>query len=383
MLPEISISHAPSQEHQAEPYSPFGESFTKVKQNPDAYRPALLTPPPGSIPKTLSPLRPVDTVNEGTGMQRERFESLLKASRLRQSAVPAKKDNGLLREISLKAHKNKQIERRALFLSKVLAPPSPTATCTPKTPPESPAIFHYSLPSPGLSSPLSHFESLDTLESAAPKQYWVEQVDFKMPSKPVERKVAAVYTPATKASRHLPSLAQISAHLHTRSAAESAVENVGSRLPAFLTKNAHGRSPTPPGVRPRLLANVGRLSMPIRVPQPTKAASNMLPPATPTSPLTPKLQVTTMLVPRTSTTSPTQLTETVLRSLESREHRAKTMISTIRKRQPVQSERVLTGNDSDYEQSKRMVLTKRRSAPGDLASARNMIWGNAPAHGGF
>lgn len=160
MLPEISISHAPSQEHQAEPYSPFGESFTEVKQNPDAYRPALLTPPPGSVPKTLSPLRPVDTVNEGTGMQRERFESLLKASRLRQTALPAKKDNGLLRyvtedspranasltlsrEISLKAHKNKQIERRALFLSKVLAPPSPTATCTPKTPPESPAIFHY------------------------------------------------------------------------------------------------------------------------------------------------------------------------------------------------------------------------------------------------
>lgn len=204
-----------------------------------------------------------------------------------------------------------------------------------------------------------------------------------MPSKAVERKVAAVYTPATKASRHLPSLAQISAHLHTRSGVESAAENVGSRLPAFLTKNAQGRSPAPPGVRPRLLANVGRLSMPIRVPQPTKAAGNMLPPATPTSPLTPKLQVTTVLVPRTSTTSPTQLTETVLQSLESREHRAKTMISTIRKRQPVQSERVLTGNDSDNEQSKRMVLTKRRSAPGDLASARNMIWGNAPAHGGF
>lgn len=72
-------------------------------------------------------------------------------------------------------------ERRALFLSKIGAPPSPTAISLPKTPPESPAIFHYSLPSPGLVSPLAHFETLEEEDDEfAPRKVWVEQVDFKL-----------------------------------------------------------------------------------------------------------------------------------------------------------------------------------------------------------
>src|SRR2546421_296785 len=73
------------------------------------------------------------------------------------------------------------VERRALFLSKVQAPPSPTATMTPKTPPDSPAIFHYTLPSPGLVSPLAMFDNLNDNNDSAPHK-WVEQVDFRLPS---------------------------------------------------------------------------------------------------------------------------------------------------------------------------------------------------------
>jgi hypothetical protein len=58
-------------------------------------------------------------------------------------------------------------ERRALFLSKLHAPPSPTATTTPETPPESPLVFHYTLPSPCLTSPLAVFEAVDKIPAEA------------------------------------------------------------------------------------------------------------------------------------------------------------------------------------------------------------------------
>lgn len=55
-------------------------------------------------------------------------------------------------------------ERRQTFLARLLASPSssPTTLTTPVTPPDSPAVFHYRLPSPGLLSPLALFEALDT-----------------------------------------------------------------------------------------------------------------------------------------------------------------------------------------------------------------------------
>lgn len=62
-----------------------------------------------------------------------------------------------------------QVVRRALFLSKVLAPPSPTATTLPKTPPESPAIFHYVCP-----KLFAYFSSLTVIffiDSSIPRTY--------------------------------------------------------------------------------------------------------------------------------------------------------------------------------------------------------------------
>lgn len=128
-------------------------------------------------------------------------------------------------------------ERRAIFLSKVLAPPSPTATLTPKTPPESPAIFHYTLPSPGLVSPLALFEtsggnSMHGVPLYASCKPWVEQVDFRFPS----------YNNCKTLADHkgMPSLDQISARMTFRGRACTLVSGNDSvtrptRLPAFLT----------------------------------------------------------------------------------------------------------------------------------------------------
>src|SRR6202044_2363180 len=101
------------------------------------------------------------------------------------------------------------VERRALFLSKLQAPPSPSAVSLPKTPPDSPAIFHYTLPSPGLNSPLALFDALSHntlanigLQSVEP---WVEQVDFRLledESKPSNR--SAVFAVRTELGKSMP-----------------------------------------------------------------------------------------------------------------------------------------------------------------------------------
>jgi hypothetical protein len=56
----------------------------------------------------LSPLRPPDSPVKATGLERERFEAMLKASKERSAAVGAKKEADLRKEIALKTHKSKQ-----------------------------------------------------------------------------------------------------------------------------------------------------------------------------------------------------------------------------------------------------------------------------------
>ena len=125
------------------------------------------------------------------------------------------------------------VERRALFLSKVNAPPSPTATGLPKTPPESPSIFHYSLPSPGLVSPLALFESLQQDETTGSPQFpsvqpWVEQVEYRR---------------LMVANSRIPSLEQITAHLSTQGhPAASKEERPPIPLPTFLRPSSRMRS---------------------------------------------------------------------------------------------------------------------------------------------
>lgn len=336
--PQISISLAPPDDPVVEPYSPFNPAT--FNDEDDSFRPKHLTPPPTQLqfggPRQLSPLRPLDTVNRGQGLERDRFEALLQATRERNIAVGAKKSNDLRKELALKAHKTKQAERRALFLSKVAEPPSPSAVTLPKTPPDSPCILHYSLPSPGLVSPLALFESLnDSCDS------WVEQVDFRLPGQkystpPVKKMVR---------NKALPSLDQISARLtHCDTA-------------PYL----HQARPD----RPRLALGVGRLQLPLRSPQPTRVSqSALLPPHSPRSPLSPKLQITTTVVPRSSSLSPTELSESNLLALDSRQRRAQDMLLTLRRR-TIPSDMGRNGRDNSevMGEDKRF---RRQSAPADL-----------------
>jgi len=111
ILPEICISPAPPSENLVEPFSPFDNVHFAIEEDEDNFRPALLSPPPSmfmSIPKHLSPLSPPDAPVKGQGLERERFEQLLKSSRERSAALGNKKSPDLRKELAVKAYQSKQ-----------------------------------------------------------------------------------------------------------------------------------------------------------------------------------------------------------------------------------------------------------------------------------
>ncbi|EJF66555.1 hypothetical protein DICSQDRAFT_130813 [Dichomitus squalens LYAD-421 SS1] len=393
-VPEISISLASPEEPAPEPFSPFSEC-TFLSDDSESFRPSLLSPPPSSMtPKQLSPLRPKDAPVTGKGLERERFEAMLQAQRERNAALGSKRSSDLRKEIALKVHKSKQMERRALFLSKVQAPPSPSATFIPVTPPESPAVFHYSLPSPGLESPLEVFEALTLGRSnVSACQPWVEQVDFRLPGD-VHPKAPLRSTPATATKRKvLPSLDQITARMssigHVAAPAHEEHARASMRLPSFLRTPARVEQPAvqstkaetlQPAARARakLPTGVGRLRFPTReaaeapkveIAQPTPC----LPPVSPRSPLAPRLQVTTTVVPRTASSSPVELTESNLMkfSADSRERTAHNMLTRLRRRTlPPQIAVPAPGAIDMEDETERK--SRRHSAPPELPQ-RNRI----------
>lgn len=423
LVPTIQISPAPPQEHFPEPYSPF-RNLSFPEPDKDSFRSTHLTPPPThtTFAKHLSPLCPPDAPVTNKGLERERFEALLKASRERNALVGAKKAVDLRKEIAHKAHRNKlgvsppalsssklahtvpPVERRALFLSKVQAPPSPTATVTPKTPPDSPAIFHYSLPSPGLVSPLAMFDSLHENNDSNIRtcQPWVEQVDFRLSNDDKKQTSQSAGLPkANKAAQVLPSLDQISARLKTLASARSTTIVDGLRPPAAVPVQASSI----PSNRSATI-EIGRLKMPVRAPKPITASVSesppiqphqvpitSSPPKPPVAPFPSDLQVTTTVVPRTAIAPSAQLTESNLKILDARERKAHNMLSTLRRRtlstpqQPLQAAPVvntampgsLTRNAArrtmplplpeevmELDMDGRKSRWKRHSAPADL-----------------
>lgn len=224
------------------------------------------------------------------------------------------------------------VERRALFLSKVHAPPSPTAAMTPKTPPDSPSIFHYSLPSPGLISPLELFQSLSNdhdSDRPTAREVWVEQVDFRLTIDKRELRPTA-YNVKPKA---LPSLDQISARLSSHQTHRTPSPGPRPQLQSDIIPSLVAGKPAA-----RRLIDVGRLRMPAR--ERTVSLSKT------------DLRVTTTV----STTSP--------HALESREAKAYNMLSTI-KRRTVSMAHEFAGSDSEDVDGKRCKW-KRHSAPADL-----------------
>jgi len=110
-VPEIYISLAPpSEENLTEPFSPFDGVHIVTQEDADDFRPALLSPPPSMAmtPKHLSPLSPPEAPVKGQGLERERFEQLLKTSRERSAALGNKRSPDLRKELAVKTYKTKQ-----------------------------------------------------------------------------------------------------------------------------------------------------------------------------------------------------------------------------------------------------------------------------------
>jgi hypothetical protein len=338
-VPSISISFAIADEPRPEPFSPFDVQTTSPAGHDDGY---LLSPPPLVSPRfhrQSSPLRPARALPGGNGLDRSSFEALLAS--MRERNANAKKEPDLRKELALKAHKCKQMESRALFLSKVNAPPSPTATGLPKTPPESPSIFHYSLPSPGLVSPLALFESLQQTEITGSLQFpsvqpWVEQVEYRR---------------LKGASSRLPSLEQISAHLSTQAASKE--ERPRIPLPTFLRASSRMRSTPEP--LDLLSDNIAKAEITIleEIHAPV--------PKTVDFPLS-ELEVITRLVPRSSGSSSTVLTEHNLTALNSRTLTGRDMMSKLKRRTAGQSADGLNGHIVDEDERR----LRRISAPAEL-----------------
>lgn len=236
----------------------------------------------------------------------------------------------------------------------------------PKTPPDSPAIFHYSLPSPGLVSPLAMFDSFHGINAPAPRRF-IEQVDFRFVHD-INKQVNY-----NKTAKGPPSLDQISARLKTLASARSTTVVDGLRFPVAVPASV----PTPPSGGPATI-EIGRLRMPVRgakIPaielpsQSRPAAVAILPPQTPGSSILSYLKVPTTVASRAATVSvsPAQLTESNLKILDARERRAHNMLSTLRRRtlstpqQPLQSAQVI--NDGMPGNLTRNIVRRTTSIP--------------------
>lgn len=260
-----------------------------------------------------------------------------------------------------------------MFLSKIQAPPSPGATLLPKTPPESPSIFHYSLPSPGLRSPLTAF---DDEEFNTPRDAWVEQVEFRLPGQEFTKPPLRSASQCTAV--RLPSLDQITAHLSLQGNTAPDVDskvNRGARLPAFLRVTSTTTAPDNKAKARRALpGTVGRLHFPVRSAAPPTEEEPLEihspSPRLPPSPCSPKLQIKTTVVPRTSTFSPVDLTECNLRALDlARERTAQNMLTRLARR-TVTPERsterpMFLGVDEERK-------LRRHSAPPELVSCERL-----------
>ncbi|KAG9013446.1 hypothetical protein FRB94_002520 [Tulasnella sp. JGI-2019a] len=247
------------------PYSPkFPSPMAYTDSDADDFRPVHLLPPPTAaalspvLPRASSPPADKKGIDEG------RFNELLKSSRERSATKfgHARRDSAeLRRQATLKAHTAKALERRALFLTKIAQAPSASATESPATPPESPAIFHFTLPSPGLQSPLSiaprRKPAVAFPSENKPVGGWVEEVDFKARARTNSIRNGAPLPHSRNHGRRasaqaLPSLDQITARLAKSNATPVApppndlapVEVINKRAPLRLV--VHKRSPSSP-----------------------------------------------------------------------------------------------------------------------------------------
>jgi len=333
VIPQISISLAPPEEQSTEPYSPFSKSAFLLPQHDEDFRPVHLTPPPihaRFARKTLVAAgdSPSDEWNKATGrgLEPARFAALLKAS---QQSVAAKRDVDLRKEVALKAHRHKQVERRKLFLTKVLAKPEP----------------------------LSVYEHNDdgSISIGQP------DATFKLLAPPVKSRPCPLQSKSKPAfNLLLPSLDQISERVNAYRSARLLSE--AAELPL---------DPAPVQV-------IGRLRMPVR---PSKTMPTIIAPSNtrdaikhasvPHSAAPRKVRDSTMLaIPLAQSISPTEVPRINLLGADSRQARSSAMLSTLRLR---------TQSDSAYKlpatararELNRPASNRRHSAPPDTAPYRD------------
>lgn len=111
VIPKISISLAPPEDPVPDPTSPFTSlAFASNVADSDGVRPSLLTPPPSptSLRRALSPLVPTQNIAKGQGLDSDRFQVLLNATRERGSYNGGKRQIDLRKEVALKVYKSKQ-----------------------------------------------------------------------------------------------------------------------------------------------------------------------------------------------------------------------------------------------------------------------------------
>ncbi|KAF8640656.1 hypothetical protein AX17_000313 [Amanita inopinata Kibby_2008] len=245
-LPVISISPPPPEEPIAEPYSPFASMV--YPDDADGYRHRLLTPPSSAKPgrNRLSPPSSCESFDEeddftfNEGLDHQRFEALLQASRER-NAGGGRKELDLRREVAYKAHRAKQNERRALFISKILALPSNQLMSNGRLPVATPNSPKCNAP-PGIPFPTLYDEKFecipDRVQAPKPDKYLVVRQGHATPSldEITARMTAQGYICVPLSEKH-PVQPLNSLHLNSDF---GAVQRKQSRLPASV-----GRLQTP------------------------------------------------------------------------------------------------------------------------------------------
>jgi hypothetical protein len=99
-IPHISISLAPPEEAEIEPYSPFS-SMPLTAGDEDAFRPRHLSPPPTFASFGLEDTDDVEVLG------REHSQAPLEASINRDVAISGNKTGGLRKELAYNAHINR------------------------------------------------------------------------------------------------------------------------------------------------------------------------------------------------------------------------------------------------------------------------------------
>ncbi|KAG1755082.1 uncharacterized protein EDB91DRAFT_1233875 [Suillus paluster] len=331
-IPHICISPASPEKVSPEPYCLFLSA--DPDQDDSGYRQKLLSPQchfPNMFPRHPSPLRPADCPPP-KGLHRDQFDLLLKVSRDKRAALSSRKVPDLRKELAIKNQRNKQLERRALFLSRIQEPPSSTAVPTPKIPVEFSAVNHCTLPPGGLESPLAFFNSLagglngQTGKDLARRRTWFEQVDCRLPiSKPK--------TDLKLGSRKLPSLEDIIARVRPVLPPPSMANDpiFATPRPSMFLRSGKNASSTRSVSDTNPHINIGRLHMPVRRRQSSDSLPDMLLNVTPRSPCCPNIEITTTAPPRTRSNAKYAFTEYNVHAL-GRANTAREMMTTIKRR---------------------------------------------------